>query len=74
MLEDLEHRRLLALLQYTPASGNETELIIEVNEQGAFGYSDDLAVNDPDDKEPFELEALVRFSLPLQRRRPFPGI
>ncbi len=46
-LEKLETRKLLALLQYTPDNGNDTELIIEVNEQGAFGYSDDLAVTDP---------------------------
>lgn len=46
-LEHLETRRLLALLQYTPDAGSETELILNVNEQGAFGYSDDLAVNDP---------------------------
>jgi hypothetical protein len=44
-VETLEDRRLLALLQYTPDNGTETELIINVNEQGAFGYSDDLAVN-----------------------------
>jgi hypothetical protein len=46
-LEKLETRKLLALLQYTPDNGNDTELIIELNEQGAFGYSDDLAVTDP---------------------------
>ena len=38
---------------------------------GVFASQDvGSAVNDPDDKEPFELEALLRFSLPLQRRRP----
>jgi outer membrane protein TolC len=38
---------------------------------GLFASQDvGSAVNDPDDKEPFELEALVRFSLPLQRRKP----
>ena len=39
----------MALLQYTPTgpAGTDTELTIEINEQGAFGYSDDLAVTDP---------------------------
>lgn len=44
-VEPLEDRRLLALLSYTPDNGTETALTINVNEQGAFGYSDDLAVN-----------------------------
>jgi hypothetical protein len=44
-VERLENRRLLAELIYTPDNGVETQLIVNVNEQGAFGYSDDLAVN-----------------------------
>jgi hypothetical protein len=47
-MEPLEHRRLLARLEYTPDNGEETSLSIEVNEQGAFGYSDDLSVSNPD--------------------------
>ena len=38
---------------------------------GVFASQDvGSAVSVPDDKEPFELEALVRFSMPLQRRKP----
>ncbi len=38
---------------------------------GVFASQDvGAAVNTPDDKDPFELEALVRFSMPLQRRKP----